>query len=268
MMLLTIVDMAFGVFKETNKLSKKQRLDKVLSHMGLGTRKEIRTLVRQKSVTVNGAVISDSGYKVLPEQDDIQVLGERIVFREFIYVMMNKPQGVISATEDAVERTVLDLLDDSLTHFKPFPAGRLDKDTEGLLLLTNDGQLAHSLLSPRRKIAKTYYVEVDGVLGEQDITDFERGVTLDDGYMTLPAKLDIITSGQQSQCHLTIVEGKFHQVKRMFKQVGKQVTYLQRVQMGSLVLDPELRLGQYRELTTEEIHQLKALLSPSFHVER
>lgn len=240
-------------------MSKRQRLDKVLSHMGLGSRKEVRELLRQKSVMVNDVLITDSGYKVIPEQDDIQVSGQKIEFREFIYIMMNKPQGVISATEDAVERTVLDLLDESLIHFKPFPAGRLDKDSEGLLLLTNDGQLAHNLLSPRRKVEKTYYAEVDGVLGAQDITDFKRGITLDDGYKTLPAKLHIIASGQPSKCHLTIVEGKFHQVKRMFRQVGKQVTYLKRVQLGSLVLDPALSLGQYRELTIEEVQQLKAL---------
>lgn len=238
-------------------MAKKQRLDKVLSHMGYGSRKECRSLIKQKVVNVNGVVMTDSGYQLDPYVDDIRVHGEKLVYRQFIYVMLNKPQGVISATEDAMDRTVIDLLSEELVHFSPFPVGRLDKNTEGLLLLTNDGQLAHELLSPKKNIEKTYYVEVDGPLDEQDQLRMSEGLVLDDGYETLPAQLHIKESGVTSKAEITIVEGKFHQVKRMFRALGRQVTYLQRIKMGPLHLDPELELGTYRELTEEELQQLR-----------
>lgn len=237
-------------------MRKKQRLDKVLSHMGYGSRKTCRSLIKQKAVNVNGVVMTDNGFQIDPHEDDIRVHGEKVVYRQFIYIMLNKPQGVISATEDAVERTVIDLLSEEYAHFRPFPVGRLDKDTEGLLLLTNDGRLAHELLSPKKNIAKTYYVEVDGVLEEQDQQRMAKGLVLDDGYETLPAQLHIKQSGATSKAEITIVEGKFHQVKRMFKQLGKRVTYLQRIKMGPLHLDPALKLGTHRELTEAELGQL------------
>lgn len=244
---------------EANSLrqKKRQRLDKILGHLGFGSRKEIKKSMRSWNVTVNGVHVTDSSTQVDPNQDLIYVNGEQILYREFIYLMMNKPQGVISATEDLKERVVVDLLDDEYRLFDPFPVGRLDKDTEGLLLLTNDGQLAHRLLSPKKHVPKRYFAIVKGKVSEEDIHIFQKGVTLEDGYHTLPSELTIIKSAPVSEIELTIYEGKFHQVKRMFQAVGKEVTYLKRVQMGSLQLDPSLSLGSYRELTEDEILRLR-----------
>ncbi len=239
----------------------RQRLDKVLAHMGIGTRSELKKIVKQGRIQVNGHIVKDAGLQVSPEADRIECDGVSIEYREFIYLMLNKPQGVISATEDGRDRTVLDLLDDSLRVFDLFPVGRLDKDTEGLLLLTNDGQLAHNLLSPRKHVPKTYSAYVEGVVGEADRVYFAKGVELDDGYVALPAQLIIkevvMSLPPISRIELTIHEGKFHQVKRMFQAVDKQVVYLQRIQMGSLLLDPLLALGEYRELSENELKGLK-----------
>ncbi len=232
------------------------RLDKLLANMGYGTRKEVKQLLKQKGVTVDGEIVKDSSMHVNPESQDISVFGERVEYIEYIYLMMNKPPGVISATEDNVDRTVIDLLDPLAQHFKPFPVGRLDKDTEGLLLITNDGQLSHNLLSPKKHVPKTYYAKIDGVVTESDIEAFRHGVELDDGYVTKPGELVILNSGAKSEIELTIQEGKFHQVKRMFESVGKKVTYLKRLSMGSLKLDETLSLGEYRELTEEELRSL------------
>ncbi|WP_046215245.1 pseudouridine synthase [Paenibacillus wulumuqiensis] len=244
-----------------NKPVKKQRLDKILGNLGYGTRSELKRAAKQGRITVNDAVIKDSGLQVDPYQEKIEFDGEQIMYREYIYLMMNKPQGVISATEDRRDRTVVDLLDVEYQVFQPFPVGRLDKDTEGLLLLTNDGQLAHDLLSPRKHVPKTYAADVLGEVGEDDITAFRQGVTLDDGYETLPAELRILEhmptpEGIVSRIQLTISEGKFHQVKRMFESVGKKVIYLQRLSMGALQLDPALPLGEYRELTAAELESI------------
>lgn len=244
-----------------NKPVKKQRLDKILGNLGYGTRSELKRAAKQGRITVNDAVIKDSGLQVDPYQEKIEFDGEQIMYREYIYIMMNKPQGVISATEDRRDRTVVDLLDVEYQVFQPFPVGRLDKDTEGLLLLTNDGQLAHDLLSPRKHVPKTYAADVLGEVGEDDIAAFRQGVTLDDGYETLPAELRILEhmptpEGTVSRIQLTISEGKFHQVKRMFESVGKKVIYLQRLSMGALQLDPALPLGEYRELTAAELESI------------
>lgn len=238
-----------------------QRLDKLLAHTGFGTRSEIKKLVKQGAVEVNGKTVKDSGLQVNPETDLIAVDGEKVVYRPYIYLMLNKPQGVVSATEDTRDRTVLDLLDEKYMHFEPFPVGRLDKDTEGLLLLTNDGKLAHNLLSPRKHVPKTYYAEVEGAVNESDAQSFASGVTLDDGYVTMPAKLVILAEGnpllnKPSKIELTIMEGKFHQVKRMFQAVGKRVVFLKRVSMGNLLLDEYLAPGEYRELTDMELSGL------------
>lgn len=187
------------------------------------------------------------------------ILGERVVYKEFIYLMMHKPQGVLSATEDNRDRTVIDLLDADSQHFEPFPVGRLDKDTEGFLLLTNDGKLAHNLLSPKKGVPKTYYAHVEGIVTEEDVERFAEGVILDDAYLTKPGKLRILKSADVSEIELTITEGKFHQVKRMFVAVGKQVVYLKRLSMGPLSLDENLPLGSYRELTEEELNLLLQL---------
>lgn len=232
------------------------RLDKLLANMGYGSRKEVKQLLKQKAVTVDGVYVKDSAMHVDPDKEDVSVYGERVVYTEFVYYMMNKPQGVVSATEDLRDETVVDLLDPLAQHFKPFPVGRLDKDTEGLLILTNDGNLAHNLLSPKKHVPKVYYAQIAGVVTEADGEAFARGVELDDGYMTKPGHLVILKSGEQSEIELTIQEGKFHQVKRMFEAVGKKVTYLKRISMGNLKLDEGLDLGEYRELTEEELEQL------------
>lgn len=232
------------------------RLDKLLANMGFGSRKEVKQLLKQKAVTVDDVVVKDSSMHVDPVAQNVSVFGERVNYTEFIYLMMNKPPGVISATEDVVDKTVIDLLAPLEQHFKPFPVGRLDKDTEGLLLITNDGQLAHNLLSPKKHVPKIYYAQIDGVVTESDIIAFKKGVELDDGYVTKPGELVILHSGEKSEIELTIQEGKFHQVKRMFESVGKKVTYLKRLSMGSLKLDENLKLGEYRELTDEELQSL------------
>ncbi|MDR0270644.1 pseudouridine synthase [Paenibacillus sp.] len=234
------------------------RLDKILTHVGYGSRSEIKKYVKQGLIMVNGARAKDSGMHVHPETDIILLDGERIIYKEFIYVMLHKPPGVVSATEDNRDRTVLDLLEPEILAFEPFPVGRLDKDTEGLLLLTNDGKLAHELLSPKRHVPKTYTAVVHGDVNDTDVERFAKGVTLDDGYVTQPGELVVLEQEQQdegvhSRIELTIHEGKFHQVKRMFQAVGKKVLYLKRIRMGSLDLDESLKLGEYRELTEEEL---------------
>lgn len=233
------------------------RLDKFLSNMGYGSRKEVKILLKTKAVEVNGEVVRDPKVHVDEHADIVLVGGEAVVYTEFIYLLMNKPQDVISATEDKYDQTVIDLLAEQEQHFEPFPVGRLDKDTEGFLLLTNDGKLAHELLSPKKHVDKTYYAIIDGRVTEEDAEAFKKGVVLDDGYVTKSASLNIIESGTVSKIELTITEGKFHQVKRMFESVGKQVVYLKRLSMGPLSLDPDLELGEYRHLTEEEVTSLK-----------
>lgn len=239
------------------------RIDKLLAHMGLGTRTEIKKAVKLGKVNVDGQVVKDSGLIVNPDEADVVFDGEPVVYRDVVYFMLNKPQGVISATEDGRERTVIDLLEPQDRLREPFPVGRLDKDTVGLLLLTNDGQLAHELLSPRKHVAKTYEALVLGNVGEEDKQLFAAGVALDDGYVTMPADLHIKGREQRenetySTISLTIMEGKFHQVKRMFEAAGKKVVYLKRVSMGPLKLDESLPEGSYRELSDEEVELLRS----------
>lgn len=237
------------------------RIDKILSNMGYGSRKEVKKLLKSGAVQVDGRPLKDGKEHVDPKQVVITVHDDVIEYREYIYLMMNKPQGVISATDDDYQETVVDLLEVEDIVFEPFPVGRLDKDTVGLLLLTNDGKLAHQLLSPKKHVPKVYYAKIAGEVTEQDIEKFKQGVTLDDGYLTKPAELTILSSGGHSEIELTITEGKFHQVKRMFEAVGKKVTFLMRVKMGSLPLDDSLSLGEYRELTEEELELLRKDIS-------
>ena len=234
-------------------MAKKQRIDKILSNLGYGSRSEIKKYCKQGSVVVNGSEVSNPGTQVDTENDEILFNGEEVTYREYIYLMMNKPDGYISATTDKYDPTVLDLIDLSYLAFEPFPVGRLDKDTEGLLVLTNDGKLSHRVLSPKKHVPKTYYAKIDGVVTEEDVEAFLEGVVLDDGYKTMPSQLNILKSDDESEIELTIHEGKFHQVKRMFESVGKKVVYLKRLSMGNLKLDESLELGEYRELTDEEV---------------
>jgi len=232
----------------------------MLAHMGFGTRKQVRELIRKGNVRKNNVLIRQHGTKVNVHEDTITVNGEIVNYRKYIYLMLNKPQDVISATFDHLEQTVIDLLPFEYVHFEPFPVGRLDKNTEGLLLLTNDGKIAHLLTSPNRSVEKTYFAKIAGEVTEAHVEQFEQGVTLDDGYLTRPGQLTILTSGELSKIELTITEGKFHQVKRMFQAVGLTVVYLKRIRMGEIELDESLALGEIRELNDQEltyIHSLK-----------
>jgi len=233
-----------------------QRVDKILSNLGFGTRKQIKQLIRNGEVKVDGQVINDSGMHIDPKKSQIEISGQWLKYRQFISIMMNKPAGVISATFDNRHKTVIDILPDEYKCFNLFPVGRLDIDTEGLLLLTNDGQLAHELLSPKKHVPKKYFAFIEGSVSQDDVKKFEEGITLDDGYKTLPAELYILDSGVNSSVDVVIYEGKFHQIKRMFEAVGKKVKFLKRIAMGSLVLDKELAPGECRELTEEELSNL------------
>ena len=234
-----------------------QRLDKLLSNFGYGTRSEIRRLVKDGIINVDNNIVKDPSMQVDPENSKIEIKGEFLHYRKFIYIMMNKPPDVISATYDSKLRTVIELLPEEFSHFDLFPAGRLDIDTEGMLLLTNDGQLAHNLLSPKKHVPKRYYAVIDGLTTEEDIKRFTEGVVLDDGYKTMPAELEIIKAGQRSEIELVLHEGKFHQVKRMFEAVDKKVIFLKRIQMGGLKLDDTLEAGACRELTPAEVELIK-----------
>ncbi|HDX9579196.1 TPA: rRNA pseudouridine synthase [Bacillus pseudomycoides] len=234
------------------------RLDKLLANMGHGSRKEVKKLLKDGVVKIDGVSVKDAKYHVNVEEQEVTIHGEVVEYKEFIYLMMHKPQGVISATEDDNHETVIDLLEMDDAIFDPFPVGRLDIDTEGFLLLTNDGKLTHQLLSPKKHVPKKYFARIAGKVTEEDVAAFKKGVILDDGYETKPGELTILESDDVSEIELVITEGKFHQVKRMFEAVGKKVVYLKRTEMGPLVLDEELELGQYRELTEEEVELLKS----------
>ncbi|WP_040985599.1 pseudouridine synthase [Oceanobacillus jeddahense] len=232
------------------------RLDKLLANMGIGSRKEVKQLLKAKKVTLNDKVIKDGSVKVNPDSDKVCVDGDPVVYQEFIYLMLHKPTGVVSATTDAKDKTVIDLLSEQEKHFQPFPVGRLDKDTEGLLLITNDGDLAHRLTSPHKNVSKMYEAKVKGELPADVIQQFAEGVTLDDGYVTKAAKLKIISADEETRIsvvQIEITEGKFHQVKRMFEAFHCKVTYLKRYRMGDLILDSQLPPGAYRSLTEEEL---------------
>ncbi|MGQ9556966.1 MAG: pseudouridine synthase [Desulfurispora sp.] len=232
------------------------RLDKMLAHTGLGTRKEIKKLARAGEILVNGQVVRDTAQKIDPDRDEVVVCGEPVHYREHIYLMLHKPAGYISATEDRSLPTVLELLAEPYADRELFPVGRLDRDTEGLLLLTNDGKLAHELLSPKKHVPKTYLVRVDSPVTAGQWSALELGVVLDDGYRTRPARLEALP-GDPCAVLLTITEGKYHQVKRMFAAVGQRVLYLKRLAMGGLWLDQALAPGQYRELTAAELALLQ-----------
>lgn len=237
-----------------------ERLDKVLANLGYGSRKEIKALVKKGFVTVDGQVVKDSAMQLDPESSTISVNGEEVFYRKYIYLMMNKPDGVVSATYDKYDETVVDLLHPDHGVFQPFPVGRLDKDTVGLLLLTNDGELNHRLISPKWHVDKVYYAHIDKLVDNSDVHKCLQGVVLDDGYKCMPGTLEILEASEGgSKIKLTIQEGKYHQVKRMFESLGKKVTYLKRISFGGLDLDEDLEEGEYRELTEEELNILKGI---------
>lgn len=235
----------------------KQRLDKIIASTGRWSRREARDLIRQGRVLVDGAAARSAEEKADPEASEITVNGEALCYRRYTWLMLNKPAGYLSATEDGRGQTVLDLLPQDLRRQGLFPVGRLDKDTEGLLLLTNEGGLAHDLLSPRRHVDKVYYARVAGRLTEADRSAFAAGLTLPDGLVCLPAGLEILSAGEESEARITLREGKFHQVKRMLAYLGKPVEYLERVRMGPLALDRALPRGAFRFLTENELAELR-----------
>jgi len=238
--------------------SKSERLDKILVHMNVGSRSDIKKMARQGMIEVNGEIIRDSSLHFNAEEANIQVDGRPIKYTRFVYWLMNKPQGVITATRDGRERTVCNLLSEEDFLFEPFPIGRLDRDTEGFLLLTNDGELSHFLLSPKFHVPKTYYLEVKGILKQEMVDACLQGITLDDGYLTMPSELKILLVEETSStAELTIHEGKYHQVKRMMEALGCEVTYLKRTSFGPLQMDANLALGAYRPLSDAEITALR-----------
>lgn len=239
-------------------MSKAMRLDKFIASMGYGTRKEIKIAIRRSLVTVDGQIIKDAGFSVVAGEMVVKYKGEVITYEDYQYYMMHKPAGAITATEDKKQETVLDLLGEE--HRKDlFPVGRLDKDTEGLLLITNDGDLCHNLLAPKKHVDKCYYAKIDGKVTEEDVKAFREGVELDTGYVTKPAILEILKSDDLSEINITIREGKFHQIKKMFQAMEKEVLYLKRLSMGTLQLDETLAKGAYRRLTEQELEDLKTI---------
>lgn len=232
------------------------RLDKFLSEMNIGTRSEIKELVKKKRIEVNGEIIQKPEKKVDPMEDSVCFDGNAIAYEPFVYYVLNKPAGVVSAVKDNLYETVIDLLKQEKRE-DLFPVGRLDKDTEGLLLITNDGELAHNLLSPKKHVDKTYYAKVSGYVKEEDSIKFRNGLSIGEKNDTLPATLEILKSDEISEVLVTIKEGKFHQIKRMFQAISKEVLYLRRISMGSLQLPDDLPTGNYRRLTEDEINQLK-----------
>jgi len=232
------------------------RLDKFLANSGIGTRKEVKIILKKGKIKVNEKIVKDAKMQVDEIKDDVKIEGEKITYKPFVYIMMNKPSGVISATEDGKHKTVIDLLCEKYKNYKVFPVGRLDIDTEGLLLLTNDGVLAHNLLSPKKHVDKKYYVELKEPLTIEKKKILENGIKLEENFVTKKAKIEIIDKDEDIEVNsvfITISEGKFHQVKRMFKFVENEVLYLKRVKMGKLLLPENLKLGEYRELSEEEM---------------
>ena len=234
-----------------------ERLDKLLCSTGRWSRREVKQLVRQSRVLVDGRPADSPEEKLDPERAELQVDGQRVYCAAFLYLMLHKPAGVLSATEDRRQPTVLDLLPPELGRRGLFPVGRLDKDTTGLLLLTDDGPLSHALLSPRRHVDKVYWARVEGTLDAGDADALREGMTLGDGLRCLPAELEILEDG--SQCRVTLREGKYHQVKRMLAARGKPVLALKRLSMGPLALDRALKPGEWRFLRPQEVLALQSL---------
>lgn len=232
------------------------RLDKYLADMKIGTRSEVKAYIRKGRVEVDGEVIKASDTKIDSTDSIVSFDKQRIEYEAYEYFMLNKPAGVVSATTDNLSKTVIDLITGPKKN-DIFPVGRLDKDTEGLLLITNDGELAHKLLSPKRHVGKVYFVRVRGKITDHEIEIFQQGINLNKDFTTLPAELTILESAEISTAEVTVFEGKFHQVKRMFEAVDMEVVYLKRLRMGELSLDEALAPGEYRKLTKEELAKIK-----------
>lgn len=225
------------------------RLDKFLSELGKATRSEGGKLIRSGKVSVNGEVIKKPDFKIDPENDKISLLGEVISYKKFTYIMLNKPEGYVSATDDENEKTVLDLVNDEDRRRGLFPCGRLDKNTLGLVILTNDGDGAHRVLSPKHHVSKVYKFESKFPLSESDVNALEGGVDIG-GYLTKPCKIKLYNNLQSGE--ITLTEGKYHQIKRMLTAVNNKITYLERISFGGIMLDPKLKRGEWRYLTSDE----------------
>ena len=234
-----------------------ERLDKIIASQGKYSRSEVKKLVKGGRITVGGTVVKSADMK-LDEGSDIAIDGVSINYRRHIYIMLNKPQGVISATEDRTQKTVLDLVPKELYRNGLFPAGRLDGDTTGFVLITDDGDFAHRILSPKNHIMKTYHATLRDELTDDDILRFKEGLTLGDGTECLEAHVRVLEKGETTLAEIKICEGKYHQVKRMFASIGNKVLALRRVKMGGLELDGSLSEGECREITAEEIKLLLA----------
>lgn len=232
------------------------RLDKFLTELGLGTRSEVKKLIKSKKILVNGIPAQKPEEKINEDSDDVSYMGKSLSYQKYEYYIFHKPAGCVTATEDKIHTTVMDYLK-GVARKDLFPVGRLDIDTEGLLLITNDGKLAHELLSPANHVPKTYYAKISGNVTEEDVRIFKEGLDIGEEKRTKPADLQILSAEEESEILLTITEGKFHQVKRMFQAVGKEVLYLKRISMGHLQLPHDLEKGTYRALTEQEINALK-----------
>lgn len=231
------------------------RLDKFLSITGCCSRSDAKRAVRGKNVTVNGAVAKSADAQIHEESDVIAYFGRTVVYRKYSYIMLNKPDGVVSATDDGRDRTVLDLLPDGVRNDRMFPCGRLDKNTLGLMLITDNGDLAHKLLAPKSHVSKTYRFRAEKPVSAEDARRFEGGLTLEDGYVTLPAKIEL--DGDAMGGLITLTEGKYHQIKRMLISLENKITYLERVTFGPLTLDASLERGEWRYLSENEIEALE-----------
>ena len=236
------------------------RLDKFLADSGKGTRSEIKKLIKDGFVTVKGMSNLKPETKIDENKDDVFLFDKKVAYKKYVYLMLNKPKGYVSATWDKRLPVVIDLVPDEYNHYDLFPVGRLDIDTEGLLVLTNDGQLSHKILSPKYHVPKMYYADIKGIVTGDDIENFKNGVMIEGGYITKPACLSVISyNDEYSKIYVTITEGKFHQVKQMFEAVNKEVVYLKRVKMNNLLLDENLELGEMRELSEDEVYMLSAI---------
>ncbi len=232
------------------------RIDKFLSLTGCCSRADAKRAVRGKCVTVNGAVPKSSDIKIDPNVDEVCYYGKKVIYREYNYIMLNKPEGVVSATDDGRDKTVLDLLPDDVRNDRMFPCGRLDKNTLGLMLITDNGDLAHELLSPKSHVSKKYRFKAEHPLTADEAVKFEDGLVLEDGYVTLPAKIEL--TGEGDEGIITLTEGKYHQIKRMLISLDNKITYLERITFGPLTLDTGLQRGEWRYLNDDEVEALKS----------
>ncbi|MCR4697438.1 MAG: rRNA pseudouridine synthase [Lachnospiraceae bacterium] len=228
------------------------RLDKYLADMGVGSRRDVKSILKAGRVKVNSVTVTEAEAKIDTESDNVELDGKRIGYEEYRYYMLNKPAGVISATKDKLSDTVIEILKGENTK-DLFPVGRLDKDSEGLLIISNDGKFAHNVLSPAKHVDKTYFVRLDKKPNEEEISRIENGIDIGDDKPCLPARVEVISD---DEAYITISEGRFHQVKRMFQAVGINVTYLKRISMGALKLDENLAPGEYKKLSKEEINEV------------